>query len=56
MLNGVYLSPDELISDELLLVPDRAYLGPDGLYVCPSQLKGLELGKDTWREAPHRYA
>ena len=41
-----------------LLVLDGTYLGPDGvivdeLYVCPGQPKGLESGKDTWREAPH---
>ena len=40
-----------------LLVPDGAYLGPnevipEGLYVCPSQPKGLEYGNATWREAP----
>lgn len=40
MLDDVYLGPDEVI--------------PDGLYVCPSQSKGLKFGKDTWREAPHK--
>lgn len=40
MLDGVYLGLDEVI--------------PDGLYVCPSQSKGLKFGRDTWREAPHK--
>ena len=45
----------------LLLVPDEAYLGPnrvilDELYVCSKRSKGLESGKDTWREAPHNMA
>ena len=41
MLDSVYLSPEGVI--------------PDGLYVCPSQPKGLKFGKDTWREAPHKF-
>ena len=37
---------------------DEAYFGPDGvipdvLHVCPGQPKGLEFGKDMWKEAPH---
>ena len=44
----------------LLLVPDEAYLGPnrvilDELYVCSKRSKGLESGKDTWREALYIY-
>ena len=39
-----------------LLVLDEAHLGPDGviqneLYVCLRRPKGLEFGKDMWREA-----
>ena len=40
-----------------LLVLDKAYLGSneviqDDLYVCLGWPKGLEFGKDTWRETP----
>ena len=43
-----------------LLVPNEAYLGPDGvildgLYVYPGRPKGLESRKDMWREAPPQY-
>ena len=39
-------------------MPDKAHLNPNGvipkgLYVCPGRPKGLESGKDMWREAPH---
>ena len=39
MSDGVYLSPDGVI--------------PNGLYVCPSQPKGIESRKDMWRKAPY---
>ena len=38
MSNGAYLGPNRVILDEL--------------YVCLGRPKGLEFGKDTWREAP----
>lgn len=39
MPNEAYLSPDEVILDEL--------------YVCPGRPNGHEFGKDMWRKASH---
>ena len=49
--------PSDIVEEGKLLVPDKAYFGPngvipDGLYVCLGWPKGLESRKDMWREAP----